>query len=83
MKNISLKYRIAIVILLLQCMMVYFVLGPVQSNALLETEKQLEIAEDAKLEILNELSRISLFTSEYDELQPFIEPCQEILILIL
>lgn len=73
MKNISLKYRITFVILTLECLLVYFVLGPVQSKALHETEKQLIIAENAKFEILSDLTRTALITSEYDELQPLME----------
>jgi len=73
MKNISLKYRITLVIFMLECLMIYFLLGPIQSNAIQQTETQFEKSENAKLEMLGELSRISLFTSEYDEIQPYFE----------
>lgn len=49
------------------------VLGVTLSHLQKESEKQLVINEQIMIQLLGDLSRIALLTSEYDELQPYIE----------
>lgn len=49
------------------------VLGVTLSYSQNESEKQLAISERIMIQLLADLSRIALLTSEYDELQPYIE----------
>ncbi|BAU47538.1 chemotaxis protein CheY [Sulfurifustis variabilis] len=69
----SLKYRIAAIIFLLEAAMMAAVLGVTITYSQRETEKQLSANEEVMLQLLGDLSRIALLTSEYDELQPYIE----------
>jgi signal transduction histidine kinase/response regulator of citrate/malate metabolism len=69
----SLKYRIAAIIFLLEAGMMAAVLGVTLNHAQTETEKQLAANEEVMIQLIADLSRIALITSEYDELQPYIE----------
>jgi len=69
----SLKYRIAAIIFLLEAGMMGAVLGVTLRYSQAETEKRLEANEQVMHHLLGNLSRIALLTSEYDELQPYIE----------
>ena len=69
----SLKYRIAVIIFILEGLMMAAVLGVTLSYSQNESEKQLAINEQIMIQLLANLSRIALLTSEYDELQPYIE----------
>ncbi len=69
----SLKYRIAVIIFILEGLMMATVLGVTLSYSQKESEKQLAINEQIMIQLLADLSRIALLTSEYDELQPYIE----------
>lgn len=69
----SLKYRIAAIIFVLEATMMAAVLGVTLSHSQNETEKQLATNEHVMLQLLGNLSRIALITSEYDELQPYME----------
>jgi len=69
----SLKYRIAAIIFLLEAVMMGAVLGVTLRYSQAETEKQLEANEQVMHHLLGNLSRVALLTSEYDELQPYIE----------
>lgn len=69
----SLKYRIAIIIFVLELIMMAAVLSVTLSHSLKTSQEHLTESENVLLDILGDLSRIALITSEYDELQPYIE----------
>jgi signal transduction histidine kinase/DNA-binding NarL/FixJ family response regulator len=69
----SLKYRIALIIFVLEAAMMAAVLGVTLNYSRNETVKQLLANEQVLLQMLGDLSRVALLTSEYDELQPYIE----------
>ena len=69
----SLKYRIAVIIFILEGLMMAAVLGVTLSYSQKESEKQLAVNEQIMIQLLADLSRIALLTSEYDDLQPYIE----------
>ena len=73
MFNVSLKYRIAAIIFVLEAVMMAFVLGVSLTNYHQSNSEQSVINEQVLLNLLSDLSRIALFTAEYDELQPYIE----------
>ena len=73
MVRLSLKYRIAIVIFVLESIMMAFVIGPMLSVSHESARKQMAGNEKVVLDLLSDLSRIALFTAEYDELQPYME----------
>lgn len=73
MKNISLKYRIAAIIFMLEAVMMTFVLGIILKNYDNYIREQSAVNEQVFLNLLSDLSRIALFTAEYDELQPYFE----------
>ncbi|MDH4133985.1 MAG: ATP-binding protein [Gammaproteobacteria bacterium] len=69
----SLKYRIAAIIFLLEAVMMAAVLGVTLSYSRHETEKHLAANEQVMMQLLADLSRVALFTAEYDDLQPYME----------
>ena len=69
----SLKFRITMIILLLEALMLAAVLGVTLSVSLKENTKQWEIKEQVMMSLLGDLSRIALLTGEYDDLQPYVE----------
>jgi len=69
----SLKFRITAIILLLQAITLAGVLGITLHYSLQENRKQWEIKEQVLLSLLGDLSRVALLTTEYDELQPYVE----------
>ena len=73
----SLKYRIAVVIFLLEAVMMSIVFYTTVSRSQEINEKQLEINERVILDLLGDLSRLALFTFEYDNLQAYIEKIAE------
>jgi signal transduction histidine kinase len=73
MFNVSLKYRIAAIIFVLEAVMITFVLGVTLTNYHHSNSEQSAVNEQVLLNLLSDLSRIALFTAEYDELQPYIE----------
>ena len=73
MGNISLKYRIAVLIFLLEAMMMAFVLSTTLNYYFDANRKLSNGNEVVLLNLLSDLARIALFTAEYDELQPYIE----------
>jgi len=70
---VSLKYRIAVIIFLLEAILVTTVLSTILQQNLASNTNQANINEQVLLNVLSDLSRIALFTAEYDELQPYIE----------
>ena len=69
----SLKYRIAVIIFLLEAVMMAFVLGITLTEYRDSSREQAHKNEEVLMQLLADLSRIALFTGEYDELQPYIE----------
>jgi signal transduction histidine kinase/CheY-like chemotaxis protein/HPt (histidine-containing phosphotransfer) domain-containing protein len=69
----SLKFKIIAITLIVQAIMLAVVLGITLRYALTENGKQWEIKEQLMMNLLSDMSRISLITAEYDELQPYIE----------
>lgn len=73
MARLSLKYRIAGIIFLLEAVMMAAVLSATLNQNLEANRRQAAVNEQVLLTLLADLSRIALFTTEYDELQPYIE----------
>ena len=73
----SLKYRIAIVIFLLEAVMMSVVFYSTVSRSQEINEEQLAINERVILELIADLSRFALFTFEFDDLQTYIEKISE------
>lgn len=73
MGRLSLKYRIAGIIFLLEAVMMAAVLGTTLSQNLDANRSQSRANEKVLLTLLADLSRIALITAEYDELQPYLE----------
>ncbi|MDH3883638.1 MAG: EAL domain-containing protein [Desulfobacterales bacterium] len=73
----SLKYRIAVVIFLLEAVMMSIVFYTTVSRSQEINQNQLEINERVILDLLGDLSRLALFTFEYDNLQTYIEKIAE------
>ena len=62
----SLKYRIAITIFLLEAVMLSAVLWQTLSHAVDNSRRQVAITERNAVQLAGEISRIALFTDEYD-----------------
>lgn len=73
MLRLSLKYRIAVVILSLEVVVMVLALGTTLKKNTESNREQWAVTERVQLNLLSDLSRIALFTAEYDELQPYIE----------
>ena len=73
MLRFSLKYRIAMVILSLEVVVMVLALGTTLKRYTESNREQWAVAERVQLNLLSDLSRIALLTAEYDELQPYIE----------
>ena len=73
MLRLSLKYRIAVVILSLEVVVMVLALGTTLKKFTESNREQWAVSEGVQLNLLSDLSRIALLTAEYDELQPYIE----------
>ena len=73
MLRLSLKYRIAVVILSLEIVVMVLALGTTLKKYTESNHEQWAVTERVQLSLLSDLSRIALLTAEYDELQPYIE----------
>lgn len=73
----SLKYRIAITIFLLEAIMMSAVLWQTLSHAVENSRQQVDITERNALQLAGEISRIALFTDEYDTVQAYLEKLAE------
>ena len=73
----SLKYRIAVVIFLLEAAMMSIVFYTTVSRSQEINEKQLEVNEKVIVDLIGDLSRFALFTFEFDDLQSYIEKIAE------
>jgi len=74
---ISLKYRIAIVIFLLQLFLIGGVFWLTLALSFGSIEKQIAIKKQVLLSTIGEISRIALIQGEYDNLQPYISKLTE------
>ena len=73
----SLKYRIAVVIFLLEAVMMIFVFSTTLSRSQEINKQQFDVNENVILDLLADLSRFALFSLEYEDLQPYIEKISE------
>ncbi|MDJ0833827.1 MAG: ATP-binding protein [Gammaproteobacteria bacterium] len=71
--RLSLKYRIALIIFLLEAIMMTVVLWQTLGFSEQNTRKQLAANEQSILASLSGLSRLALLTEEYAEFQPYLE----------
>jgi signal transduction histidine kinase/CheY-like chemotaxis protein/HPt (histidine-containing phosphotransfer) domain-containing protein len=69
----SLKFRIAVIIFVLEAVMMTTVLSVTLRYSLNESRKQLGLSEAVMMRLLGNLSRSGLLTEEYDDLQPYID----------
>ncbi|MDH5408477.1 MAG: ATP-binding protein, partial [Gammaproteobacteria bacterium] len=69
----SLKYRIAVIIFVLEAIMITTVLGVTLTHSTEKSRQQSTKTEEVMLNLLADLSMIALLTAEYDEIQPYIE----------
>ena len=69
----SLRYRIALIIFLLEAVMMAFVLWGTLGFSLEASRTQLASNEQAMLDVISGMGRIALLTEEYADLQPYIE----------
>jgi len=75
--RLSLKYRIAIMILLLEAVMMGLVLWQTLGHSLEASRTQLEATETTLLNLVGNVSRVALLTEEYADLQPYLENLQK------
>jgi signal transduction histidine kinase/CheY-like chemotaxis protein len=73
MVRFSLKYRIAIVIFLLEAVVISLALVATLESNFESSRAQYAKSEDVLLTLLGDMSRIALVTAEFDELQPYVE----------
>ncbi len=69
----SLKYRIALIIFVLEAIMMATVLWATLGHSEEATRQQFESSENAIIEVMSGISHIALSTGEYDELKPYFE----------
>ncbi len=73
----SLKYRIALIIFVLEAIMMTAVLWATLDHSETATREQFESGERAILSVMSGISHIALETGRYDELQPYFEDLLE------
>lgn len=69
----SLRYRIALTIFILEAAVMATVLWQTLSSSTESVREQISTSQQTTLQLLGELSRIALFVEEYDELERYIE----------
>ncbi len=69
----SLKYRIAVIIFVLEAVMMILVLGITLNHTRESNLQQLNVSENVVTNLLGMLSRVALFTEEYADLQPYVK----------
>lgn len=74
--RLSLRYRIALIIFLLEAVMMTIVLQQTLGQSFESSSKQISNNENAILELVRGISKAALITEEYAELQPYIEHLQ-------
>ncbi|MEW5745773.1 MAG: ATP-binding protein [Nitrospirota bacterium] len=73
MSRISLRYRIALTIFLLELVMIGLVLWQTQRAYTEASQRHFRAQEDIVLSILGDLGRFALITRDYGELQPYVD----------
>lgn len=71
--NLSLKYRIAVIIFILEAIMMSFVLWQTLGQSYQASSQQVFNNEQAILDLVGGISKTALITEEYAELQPYME----------
>lgn len=71
--RLSLKYRIAVMILLLEAIMMGLVLWKILGHSYAASSQQIAANEQAMLDVVSGVSRVALLTEEYADLQPYLE----------
>lgn len=71
--NLSLKYRIAVIIFILEAIMMTFVLWQTLGQSYQASSQQIHNNELAILDLVSGISKAALITEEYAELQPYME----------
>jgi len=69
----SLKYRIAVVIFVLETVMMAAVLWQTLNLAIESSERQIKATEQAALDIVSTISRVALLDEDYERIQGYIE----------
>jgi len=69
----SLKFRFAVVIIVLQSIVTAIILGVTFNKFFSETQQQWAATESMLSHLISEFSRIALITSDFGELQPLVE----------
>ena len=70
---LSLRYRIALTVFVLETIMVLLVLWQTLSFSRQQVEQQISASEQAIMALMGSLSRVALFSVEFDELQGYID----------
>lgn len=70
---LSLRYRIALTVFVLETIMVLLVLWQTLAFSRQQVEQQIDASEQAIMALLGSLSQVALFSVEYDELQGYID----------
>jgi len=71
--RLSLKYRIAVMIFLLEAIMMGLVLWQTLEHSFEASREQLTANEQTMMDVLSGISRVALLTEEYADLQPYLE----------
>lgn len=71
--NMSLKYRIAVIIFILEAVIMSLVLQQTLGQSYEASSNQIKKNQNAILELVSGISKSALITEEYAELQPYIE----------
>lgn len=71
--HLSLKYRIATIIFILEAVMVGIILWQTLDHSQMMIRNQLASHDRAVLEIMGGISRIAFLTEEYADFQPYLE----------
>jgi hypothetical protein len=69
----SLKFRFALVIIVLQSIVTAIILGVTLNKFFVETQGQWAATESMLSHLISEFSRVALITSDFGELQPLVE----------
>lgn len=72
-KGLSLRYRIASIILVLEVLVIFGVLSITLNSSGNAIKSLYSDTEKVTIELLSEMSRVALFTHEYDDIQPYVQ----------
>ena len=71
--SLSLKYRIALIVFVLEAIMLSLVLWQTLTYSYAKSSKLIHNNQEAVIQLVSGISRTALLTEEYAELQPYIE----------